>query len=314
MPPSNLSLSQLAAHELLLATQDISKIVRNASFSYRRYSVPKHNGSGKRWIHQPSPGLKAIQRWIVRRVLSILPTHPAAFAYRSGYNIKKHTEAHRHSAYLLRLDIKEFFPSIRGDDVRVFLQRSESLLQKVRVLSAEDYNFIVSCLCRFTRVTIGAPSSPMLTNVICYHLDEMLVELASKNGLVYTRYADDLYFSSSSPNVLGEMPTAVAQILRELDCPAHLRLNHRKTCHSSRKRRRKITGVILTPDGQLSVGRELKRRIRAMVYQVDKLDDKNKAQLAGLLGYCQDLEASFVNRLYVKFGAEKVDAARRAPV
>ncbi|MBN1961642.1 MAG: retron St85 family RNA-directed DNA polymerase, partial [Deltaproteobacteria bacterium] len=299
MPLNEPSLIQVAASELLLAEHDISQIAHKASFNYRRYSVDKRNGSGKRWIHQPAPSLKAIQRWISRRVLSILPIHPSAYAYRQDYSIKKHAEAHCRNAYILRLDIKEFFPSIRNNDVRLFLKRSENLLRKVHLFSDEDYNFIILCLCRFTRVAIGAPSSPMLTNVICYHLDEKLHDLAVKSGLVYTRYADDLYFSTSSPNLLSKIPIAVATILRELDCPAHLHLNHRKTCHSSKKRRRKVTGVILTPDGQLSVGRELKRRIRAMVHQVDHLDNKNRLQLAGLLGYCQGIEASFVNRLYV---------------
>jgi RNA-directed DNA polymerase len=171
----------------------------------------------------------------------------------------------------------------------------------------------VRLVCRNGALTIGAPTSPAIANAICHELDSDLEAVASAEGVTYTRYADDLYFSTNRRDVLGSFPAKVRNILDELDRPATLKLNSAKTHHSSKKHRREVTGLVLTTDGGVSVGRSRKRKIRAMIHQYDGLSDPERDELAGLIGFVQGIEPDFVNTLILKYGKQAVDQARAMP-
>ena len=126
-----------------------------------------------------------------------------------------------------------------------------------------------------------------------------------------SRYADDLIFSAVSPNKLSAVEAEVSRVLGGLDFPGHLRLNSRKTLHASRKGRRKITGVIITCDGQLSIGRSLKRQLRSEVFNWNRLDQPARKRLAGWLAHVRSLEPDLINALILKYGAERVISAMK---
>jgi RNA-directed DNA polymerase len=137
--------------------------------------------------------------------------------------------------------------------------------------------------------------------------------LAAGAGATYTRYADDLFFSSNVGGAMRYFDEAVTRIVGALPYPKTLRLNPGKTAHLSKKRRRTVTGLVLTSDGNVSVGRSVKRRIRAMVHQYDRLSPKERQYLAGWLAHCRDVEPNFINALVLSYGVEEVQRARRAP-
>ena len=134
-------------------------------------------------------------------------------------------------------------------------------------------------------------------------MDDKISALCKASNVTYTRYADDLYFSCTEKEILPKLPSEIKKIIRQLDHPTGLWLNLDKTIHSSKKRSMKITGLILTNSGSISIGREKKREIRSLAYNWEKLDSKQKSHLSGYLAYCSSVEPSFINSLCKKYGA-----------
>src|SRR5258708_32226067 len=97
--------------ELGLGSNDLLRIIATAPARYKVFQIPKRRG-GMRTIAQPSRELKAIQRFILDKILSKLPVHPAAAAYVTGRNIAENAIAHVKSRVVLKLDFSDFFPSI----------------------------------------------------------------------------------------------------------------------------------------------------------------------------------------------------------
>ena len=224
------------AESLGLPYDYIKKVALKSSHAYKRYEIPKRAG-GNRTIWHPSMELKALQRWLLSNVIEGWPTHKAAMAYCKGKSIWDNAVLHQTSKYLLRLDLSDFFPSISAEDIHKYLESLSSEWPR------DDQHLFCQLVCREDRLTIGAPSSPALSNVLCFDLDTRLDSLAHTNAVTYTRYADDLFFSASKPNVLSTFPPEVKKILERLEMPANLRLNSRKTRHSSKKGRRLVNRV-----------------------------------------------------------------------
>jgi RNA-directed DNA polymerase len=151
------------------------------------------------------------------------------------------------------------------------------------------------------RLCIGAPSSPLLSNSILYDFDCLIDTVATQDRVVYTRYADDLTFSSFTPDVLKRYPDVVKNICASLAYPS-LVLNTKKTVFASRAELRMVTGVTLTPDHFLSVGRERKRLARAMFnrFTLDLLNVKEIEKMRGLLSFIDHIEPGFSLRLKSK--------------
>lgn len=302
-----MSLAEHIASGLWLPTDYVEKVARSASHRYKEYKVPKRHG-GFRTIYHPSKQLKAIQRWLLRQVIEDLPVDNCAFAYRRGHNIADHAKIHVGSRFLLRMDIKQFFSSINADDIANYIDRHT---QFFRSWCPEDIKLFCMLVCRNHQLTIGAPTSPGLSNALCYDLDISLGRLTKDNDVVYTRYADDLFFSTKIPNLLKVIELRVIEIVENSTCPANLRVNRDKTRHSSKRGRRQVTGIVLGSDGEVYFGRRLKRRLRSMVYTVETLNQSDRCYLAGMLAFCQNVEPDFINALILKYGPNKVELARK---
>lgn len=259
-------------------------------------------------IHHPSRELKAVQRFLLDHYVSRWPVHDAAMAYRSGFSPRVNAMRHRGARFTLRLDFKEFFPSITADDLSAYLAAETSASDG---WSLEDIAFFVRIVCRNRRLTIGAPTSPALSNVICRVLDAQVFDLASQLECTFTRYADDVFLSCRRPGVLQSMQASLASIVAGLPYPKHLQLNASKTVHSSRKRRCIVTGIVLTSQGEISLGRKRKRRIRALIHGLDTLGSTERKALAGVVAHAKSVEPQFINRLTLKFGASRVQMAMR---
>jgi len=199
------------------------------------------------------------------------------------------------------MDFMEFFPSLKANDIRELLVKAKNTGRIDAAWTHDDSELFTDLVCRFESLPIGASTSPSLSNALCFELDELLSAMAAQYDIVYTRYADDLFFSSKRANVLGGVEREVTTLVGALTQPRGLRLNTTKTKHSSRRGRQTITGIVLTPDG-LSLGRKTKRRIRSQVYNLSRLSDLERASLSGWLAYCQSVEPDFINRLIMKFG------------
>ena len=286
------------ALDLGLTPKFIANFSRGASHAYKVYTIPKRNG-GERPIHHPSKQLKCMQRWLLAYVIEPLPVHPAATAYRKHRSILDNARVHAASKFLLRMDCENFFPSITEDDVLLYVQQRPSLFP---AWTPFDIEVFCKLICRNGRLTIGAPTSPGISNALCYEMDAALSDLCLNRDVNYSRYADDLFFSASKPDVLRPLQPDIEQLVIDLELPAALKINPAKTRHSSKRGRRRATGIVLGSDGHPHIGRALKRRIRSLIHGVDSLDPAARQKLAGLVSYATGFDPDFMNSLVIKYG------------
>src|ERR1035438_3508196 len=184
---------------------------------------------------------------------------------------------HKDSKYLLRMDFQNFFPSIVESDLKFYIDARPILFS---AWTPFDIEVFCSIVLRHSHLTMGAPTSPTLSNILCFDMDSKLSDACSKHGVSYTRYADDLFFSTLQPEVLKTIQAEVESVVAGLALPAHLKINTDKTRYSSKRRARKVTGIVLGSDNQVYVGRALKRKIRALIFKIDSLDESSRATLS----------------------------------
>lgn len=287
---------------------------RMAPRSYRRYFVDKKSG-GQREILHPANVTKALQYALLDICLSRLPVHKAAVAYRRGVQspLRRNAEAHACHGYTIRLDMCDFFPSIHPPDLLRIL--NDNTKPNEDTLDDEDMEFLENSLFvgRYggtPYLAIGAPTSPAISNAVMYDLDVAFARFASGNGGTYTRYADDLIYSTNRKGECREFEEHVRTFIENTDSP-NLRLNPEKTRYLSRKGRRRVTGLIITPSGEVSIGRNRKRFVRKLVndMKAGHISEKDAGYLQGVLAFVLDVEPSFYNRLAQRYGADHVRTA-----
>jgi hypothetical protein len=262
-----------------------------------------------RTIAQPAKEVKKLQYWVIKNIFPYFPIHSAATAYISGKNILNNSEVHADKPYLLKLDFKDFFPSIKGNDFWKYSQSNEAIS-----FSEADLHRLIRLLFWLPvrnndfQLSIGAPSSPFLSNAIMYRFDTEMFRYSFENNISYTRYADDLAFSMYDMKMRGEVLKKVEAVLASQSFPV-LKLNTRKTVFGSKAHRRIVTGLILANNGTVSLGHERKRRIRAQIhyYINGRLSEEERFSLRGMLSFARDVEPDFFNRMRTKYGSEIIN-------
>lgn len=286
----------------------LNRLIQRAPYSYKVYTIPKRSG-GQRTIAQPAKETKFIQRWLIQNIFSKLPVHESASAYKDGASIKKNATAHKNNSYVTKLDFKDFFPSIKVSDLVEHI--SKHLGESLGYQDIQDVARI-SCIRLQGRsdlcLSIGAPSSPVLSNTIMYSFDSELFAWCAKNGITYTRYADDLTFSTNTKEISSDIEPFVRGVVQKLTYPS-LSLNNEKTTHLSKKHQRRITGIIINNKGDVSLGRNRKREISVLIHKfsIGILPEFEIFRLQGLLGFAKDIEPLFVARMRGKYKSSLID-------
>jgi RNA-directed DNA polymerase len=295
-----------------LPAPTLRRLANTAPHRYKVYAIPKRSGRGMRVIAQPAKEVKAVQRWLIANDLKWMPLHPAATAYVPGASIRANARLHLHNRFLLKADFEDFFPSIKEADLRAHIERYVP-----NRYSLNEIEFLCRMLLWRAKpgspleVCIGAPSSPHLSNSVMYEFDLAVANHCQPLGVCYSRYADDVALSSNVPNVLEPLTDFLRTELRRLSYPK-LKLNEPKTVFTSKKFRRSVTGLVLANQGYVSLGRERKRLLSAMVHRfsVGRLNGRERTRLAGFLAFAQDVEPMFLQRLEKRYSVEVVNQAR----
>lgn len=290
-------LHELAAKSGMLPN-NIVQIIATAPLRYKQFQIPKRDGS-MRDVAQPAREVKLIQRHVVEILEQKLPIHSCVTAYQKGSSVKANAALHLGSSFLLKMDFSKFFPSIRASDIEKHIHRycPDDFDSQVRRMIARACTWAPNREPPL-RLCIGAPSSPLLSNSIMFDFDVAVQSVANRYNVTYSRYADDLTFSSLSKDTLVHFPDLIGAIANSLEYPT-LRVNERKTYAGSRASRRTITGVNITPNNELSVGRNRKRNIRAMHHRLvqGKLDHEEVARLTGKIAFVEHIEPGFASKL-----------------
>lgn len=283
--------------------QELLDFAFSAGLRYKEYPIDKRSG-GKRIIEQPARSVKALQRWLEKVLFKSYPVHASAMGYRTGVSIRDNGMAHSSFAYSVRLDFKDFFWSFKQNDVEKFF-REKSVV--AGGLSSDDVSFIAALVTRNDRLAMGAPSSPTLTNIMMYELDSKLEAIAQSYDASYTRYADDLFFSSNVPGSSYDIVKQVVSCIDTWDCP-RLEINHEKTAYLSRRSRRTVTGLVITSDGRVSLGRDRKKMIKALLHKAisGALDPARFGELSGYINWAKSADPEFIASLNNKYGSDAV--------
>jgi RNA-directed DNA polymerase len=202
-----ITLGQLA-HESGATYNYLREVAARLRDPYTSISIPKPSG-GLRPISSPEPILMDVQRWILSNVLISVQLHPASFAYRRGVSIVDCATRHAGANWMLKLDLHDFFGSVNESAVyRVFrgLGYRKLLAFELARLSTRAEGAIFSPERHRVISTYsvdqqgvlpqGAPTSGVLANAVAGHLDARLQHFADEHSMVYTRYSDDLIFST----------------------------------------------------------------------------------------------------------------------
>ncbi|MDN3221991.1 retron St85 family RNA-directed DNA polymerase [Pseudomonas nunensis] len=300
------------AEILSLTEHDVARLIVRAPYAYKRYLIPKKSG-GTRPIAQPAKETKVIQGLLIDDWFTQLPIHECAAAYRQGSSIKANAERHKQNSYIAKFDFSNFFGSITESDLVSHF--SYVLCGKLSEQSIKD---IARMSCVRDKVTarlvlsIGAPSSPILSNSIMYYFDLAMDAWCQERGIIYSRYADDLTFSTNDKGVTSVVEKVIVDTLESIPYPK-LRINSEKTVYVSKKRQRRITGLIISNDNNVSLGRDKKRLISAMIhrYAHHELDEKSVLHLQGLIGFAQDVEPLFVAKMRGKYTGKLISELLR---
>jgi RNA-directed DNA polymerase len=157
------------------------------------------------------------------------------------------------------------------------------------------------------QLAIGAPSSPLVSNLLMYEFDKRVQTAVSSNKVVYTRYADDMTFSAPRTGYLTGVIKAVATVIRELPYPK-LEINSDKTTYVTTRYHRSITGLTLSNDGRVTIGRDRKRELRSAVHRamMDRATQHEIEELAGMLAHVNAVEPEFLEVLRRKYGGDAI--------
>jgi RNA-directed DNA polymerase len=243
---------------------------------YVRFQIPKKTG-GVRAISAPLPRLKQAQQWILDNILEQIVLHPSAHGFRRGRSIVTNAQPHVGALVVINLDLENFFPSISYRRVKgIFwsLGYSEAVATILGLICTEadvtqieldGRNYYLAQTDR--HLPQGAPSSPALTNLLCRRLDRRLQGLAQSRGFIYTRYADDLTFSTTNPEKMRDIGN-ILQGVGSIVVHEGLTVHPDKTRVLRSSQQQEVTGVVVNQ--KLNVDRATLKKFRATLYQIEK--------------------------------------------
>jgi retron-type reverse transcriptase len=284
---------------------------------YVNFEVPKKSG-GTRKLSAPHRSLASAQRWILDRIVGLIPVEPEAHGFVPGRSILTNASPHAGRAVVVNLDLKDFFPSIGFRRVRSVFRRfgySPALATILALLCTESprrtvvYDGTTYHVATGPRgLPQGASTSPSLSNLVARRFDRRLAGLAKKLGATYTRYADDLTFSGDStlePKV-GYLMARVRHIAEA----EGFAVNEAKSRVLRRNTAQVVTGLVV--NDRPGVARDEVRRLRAILHRAktEGIDAQNRdnhpnfrAWLRGKIAYVRMARPEIGSRLLAEWEA-----------
>ncbi|APP73927.1 Reverse transcriptase (RNA-dependent DNA polymerase) [Xanthomonas vesicatoria ATCC 35937] len=263
------------AHLIGFQPKALGYVAWGTKARYSAFDIAKRSG-GKRTIHAPIPQLKLAQQNLAELLQECELEIEAALGvkkrlshgFRRDHSILTNADIHCGKRYVLNFDLEDFFGTINFGRVRGYFTNNKHFRLKPDVAT-----LIAQLACHESKLPQGAPTSPVITNLIGNILDMRLVKIARANGCAYSRYADDITFSTSAP----EFPTAVAseiaphawtlsKTVEDSVKASRFSINASKTRMLYRRSRQDVTGIIVNKF--VNVNSDYQKRLRVMVHHL----------------------------------------------
>lgn len=219
---------------------------------YREFTIPKRRG-GSRTINAPYPSLLHVQRWIDGQILAKAPLNKSATGFRKGIDLLGNVKPHLGAYSLLKVDIKDFFPSIQ-------LKRVYGIFRRFGYAHLISMSLARLC-CLDGCLPQGAVTSPSVSNIVAKRLDARFEALSRGMGLRYTRYADDMTFSglAINPSLISTVTSIVAN--------EGFRVNEKKTRLVTGQKKKIVTGISVAEE-EPHLPKATKRQLRAELHSL----------------------------------------------
>lgn len=264
----------------------------------------------------PSEKLKSFHEFLRLFLLDFLPLNKdVVFSYRKGLSAYDAVARHAASKSFFVCDIADFFPSIRRPRIKstLFTAKDLSPIQDLDTW----LDRIVDLVCVNDSLPVGFSTSPAISNAVLMAFDNALQTYCARNGMVLTRYSDDIIVSAQNSAALEGIREQVAALLQET-VKGEFSLHPEKSrfLHSGAKI--KLLGMVLLPNGTVSVDSSIKSEVEVLIHfylrdrnkfadRVDGDPRKAEARLSGLLNYVNTIDQSYLDKLRKKFGVAVVD-------
>ena len=245
-----------------LTVKHLYYLSKSKNDRYIEFEIPKKNGKTRK-IKSPDNRLKRAQSLINILLQIIFEGHSnySTNGFLFGKDIRRNAIPHVNKKYLLNIDIQDFFNSIPFRRVKVVLELAPFNLIDDR----EKIGFLIANLgTHKNSLPQGAPTSPILSNIVTQKLDRNISKFCISNKIKYTRYADDLSFSSNW-NIFE--PKFITQI-EEIILAENFNLNDDKTRVRNFTQRQEVTGLVVNT--KLNIKREYLQKVRAMINNWEK--------------------------------------------
>jgi RNA-directed DNA polymerase len=295
-------------HKMLNTTVDeIYYVVNNIKKYYVSYPIKKKSG-GLRWINVPQEPLKTWQRIILKQFLEKFQAHSIAHGFVKNKSPLTNANKHVNKKLLITLDIKDFFKSISRSQVMACLEFISTRLNF-------NYNFfdVICMACLLTldnSLPQGAPTSPMLANLVCVRVDSKLSKQYSDVATI-TRYADDIAISFDEEHYktasVYEIITTIKNVYRFI---LGLEINKRKIRIQRPSRRMLVTGVVVNK--KINIIKSVYKNLRAELHQLVKnnttITFEYKQQLQGKIAWVRSLNPNKGQKLFSKL--QEINASK----
>jgi hypothetical protein len=223
---------------------------------YSTFYISKRSG-GVRRIDAPLPTMYSVQKFILDNLVKNLEyCKESSTAYSEGCSIKEHVTKHINQEFLLKIDLKNFFPSITIDRVyKLFYEAG---------YKSEIASIIANLLTLHGTLPQGAPSSPFISNVLAYKMDIKIKQYCNENNLIYTRYADDLVMSGK--NISSNIQAQLEKIIEK----SGFNVNRKKVkLYDPENPVRHLTGLVINKS-KIRIPKSTRRKIRQLFFYVEK--------------------------------------------
>jgi RNA-directed DNA polymerase len=340
--PVILTLSHLA-HLADVSPLRLRDIVKRRDDPYRVFRVKKRAHEGRsaaaprryRTICVPAPELMRLQRWIAQNILNITNPHPSSFAFAPGRDLVGAAERHAGCKWLVKMDVRHFFESISEEQVfGVFrrlgygalisfemarlctrLHSRYYLNPQIGIISDSERNLPYPTRAQ-GHLPQGAPTSPMLANLVVIELDKTLDRLARSLGWIYTRYADDIAFSIRELSTRGRA-VEISKLAERALGKFGLVANRQKTSITPPGGRKILLGVLIDRD-QPKLTRAFRNNVETHLYALNSQKIGPKAHrerrgfasiigmrrhVEGLIAFAHQIDRDYARELYASFDA-----------
>ncbi len=254
---------------------------------YNTFYINKKNGN-RREINEPVYSLKIIQKWILENILYNMKLSKNSFGFQNsnlGSPLVENAKIHKDNDFILKMDLKDFYPSIKRDKVFYLFKN----------VGYNNYiSNVLTNLCTYKdTLPQGAVTSPYISNLICYKLDYRIDKYCVKREISYTRYADDLMFSGNNRDVLRRIYGMIIKILKD----EGFKINKDKTFFMTPKGRKKIIGITVN-DKLIKAPKQMKRLVRSMIHNAIVSCDYSKIDIIrGYIAYIDSVEKGYKDNI-----------------